>query len=292
MSHYSKIFNKVPVRIPNRSGFDLSHENLFTAKCGTLYPVLVDTIIPGDSFSLGQSSQIQLPPMATDFYGRVMGKFEAFFVPFRVLYGGWQELITHPVSGDNYPDGTNVGSKAKYLPTIVFPKANCLAGSLADFVGRRADSSSIDTSSATEDFRNPLPFLAYHKIWNDWYRDSRIQAPAFAKYISGDRKFYNLPFITNYGDSPLVLGVISFNKSKLDSMIVDVGNMYKNKESNDEINKFIKKNDSGVSVSFDDQGKYFDVTLSKNYEFITPGMSSILKNFKIDVERTMYNEEK
>ena len=207
MSHYSKIFNKVPVRIPNRSGFDLSHENLFTAKCGTLYPVLVDTIIPGDSFSLGQSSQIQLPPMATDFYGRVMGKFEAFFVPFRVLYGGWQELITHPVSGDNYPDGTNVGSKAKYLPTIVFPKANCLAGSLADFVGRRADSSSIDTSSATEDFRNPLPFLAYHKIWNDWYRDSRIQAPAFAKYISGDRKFYNLPFITNYGDSPLVLGV-------------------------------------------------------------------------------------
>ena len=75
MSHYSKVFNKVPVQIPNRSGFDLSHENLFTAKCGTLYPVLVDTILPGDSFSLGQSSQIQLPPMATDFYGRVMGKF-------------------------------------------------------------------------------------------------------------------------------------------------------------------------------------------------------------------------
>lgn len=86
-------------------------------------------------------------------------------------------------------------------------------------------------------------------------------------------------------------GVISFNKSKMDSMIVDVGNMYKNKESNDEINKFIKKNDSDVSVSFNDQGKYFDITLSKNYEFITPGMSSILKNFKIDVERTMYNEQ-
>ena len=192
MSHYSKVFNKVPVQIPNRSGFDLSHENLFTAKCGTLYPVLVDTIIPGDSFSLGQSSQIQLPPMATDFYGRVMGKFEAFFVPFRVLYGGWQELITHPVSGDNYPSGTLPGSKANYLPSLVFPKSECLAGSLADFLGRRADSLSTDTSDTKEIFRNPLPFLAYHKIWQDWYRDSRIQAPAFSKQPLGDSSFFLL----------------------------------------------------------------------------------------------------
>ena len=86
MSHYSKVINKVPVQIPNKSGFDLSHENLFTAKCGTLYPVMVDTLLPNDTISLGHSSQLQLPPMATDFYGRVMGKFEAFFVPFRVLY--------------------------------------------------------------------------------------------------------------------------------------------------------------------------------------------------------------
>lgn len=202
MSHYSKVFNKVPVQIPNRSGFDLSHENLFTAKCGTLYPVLVDTIIPGDSFSLGQSSQIQLPPMATDFYGRVMGKFEAFFVPFRILYGGWQELITHPVSGDNYPSGTPVGAMARYLPTLVFPKSACLAGSLADFLGRRSDSVSSDTSDTKENFRNPLPFLAYHKIWQDWYRDSRIQAPAFSKFISGVTGFQYLPYITKYGEAP------------------------------------------------------------------------------------------
>ena len=202
MSHYSKVFNKVPVQIPNRSGFDLSHENLFTAKCGTLYPVLVDTILPGDSFSLGQSSQIQLPPMATDFYGRVMGKFEAFFVPFRILYGGWQELITHPVSGDNYPSGTVPGSKARYLPSLLFSKSLCLAGSLADFLGRRADSVSSDTSSSKEKFLNPLPFLAYHKIWNDWYRDSRIQAPAFSKYVSGEFGFRYLPSTTFYGESP------------------------------------------------------------------------------------------
>lgn len=209
MSHYSKVINKVPVQIPNRSGFDLSHENLFTAKCGTLYPVMVDTILPGDSFSLGQSSQIQLPPMATDFYGRVMGKFEAFFVPFRILYGGWQELITHPVSGDNYPSGTPAGAKAKYLPTLVFPKSECLAGSLSDFLGRRADSLSSDTPDMKERFSNPLPFLAYHKVWNDWYRDSRIQAPAFAKRLSGNTGFQHLPLSTFYDESPVELTSVS-----------------------------------------------------------------------------------
>lgn len=85
-------------------------------------------------------------------------------------------------------------------------------------------------------------------------------------------------------------GIISFNKNKLENMVNDVGDMYKNKESNEEINNFIKKNDKNTTATFKDEGKYFKVVLSKDYDFITPGLSSILKDFKIDVERTMYNE--
>ena len=44
----NKIFNKVPVQIQNRSGFDLSHRNIYTMQCGTLVPILVDQLIPGD----------------------------------------------------------------------------------------------------------------------------------------------------------------------------------------------------------------------------------------------------
>jgi len=85
-------------------------------------------------------------------------------------------------------------------------------------------------------------------------------------------------------------GIISYNRTKLENMINDVGDMYKNKESNEEINKFVKNNDKKTIIIFKDEGKYFEVILSKDYEFITPGLSSIVKNFKIDVERTMYNE--
>jgi len=85
-------------------------------------------------------------------------------------------------------------------------------------------------------------------------------------------------------------GIISYNRTKLENMINDVGDMYKNKESKEEINKFVKNNDKKTIITFKDEGKYFEVILSKDYEFITPGLSSIVKNFKIDVERTMYNE--
>lgn len=216
MSHYSKVFNKVPVQIPNKSGFDLSHENLFTAKCGTLYPVLVDTLLPNDTISLGHSSQLQLPPMATDFYGRVMGKFEAFFVPFRVLYGGWQDLITHPVNGDNYPAGTSDNQKAKVLPTLRGLKKDMLAGSLSDFLGRKIDAFTTDSDTSTQDVFNPLPFLAYHKIYNDWYRDSRIQQEVFQRNhtvssSSTTAYFDSLPYQSLYGASAAVISGANLN---------------------------------------------------------------------------------
>ena len=90
MAHLSKVFTERKVDIPNRSGFDLSFENLLTLKCGTLVPVLCEEVIPNETFSLGHMTQVQLPPMATDFYGRVDFRLEAFFVPNRILWGGWQ----------------------------------------------------------------------------------------------------------------------------------------------------------------------------------------------------------
>lgn len=84
--------------------------------------------------------------------------------------------------------------------------------------------------------------------------------------------------------------LINYNKQKLENIIVDVAEMYKDNESEVEIKKFIAKNETNVKVEFIDNDKYFDVKLVKDYEFITPGMQSILKDYKINVERTMYNE--
>jgi len=116
------LFGATPIQVPNRSGFDLSHENMLTLKCGQLVPVMTDLLIPGDRVSVGSAFEIQLPPMATDFYGRVRFKMEAFFVPCRLLYGGWQKFMTSP-TGNNAPSAISVGS---LLPFCVVPAENAL----------------------------------------------------------------------------------------------------------------------------------------------------------------------
>lgn len=204
------LFKKVPIEVPNKSGFDESHEHFFTAKVGTLVPVMTDLLLPNDTVSLGVSAEIQLPPMATDFYGRVKAHFEQFFVPCRLLYGGWQDLIT-----SNYMGGylnleqSPTAAFPKYLPTLRIPMKEMQAGSLSDYLGYGFEYNETYWPNATVDVFNPLKYLAYHKIWNDYYRDSRIQKPCFQKQPSAENQsdyLGGLPWFSYIGSSPEVLG--------------------------------------------------------------------------------------
>lgn len=205
MSHYSSVFSRVPIDLPNRSGFDMSHENLGTATTGTLVPVLVDELLPNDTISLGSAFQVQLPPMASDFYGRVDFVLEAFFVPSRLLWGGWQSFMTHPTAQPQYPVNTPVQGKSRYLPLLEMYDSDeeLYAGSLSDYLGMKGELENIGSSVRV----NALPYLAYHRIWDDWYRDSRIQAPLFYKPDSGaDYDVSFLPYQSGGVNSPIVLG--------------------------------------------------------------------------------------
>lgn len=166
---------RVPVEMPNRSGFNMSHSNSFTGTTGTLVPVLCEELLPNDTVSLGSQLQVQLPPMVTDFYGRVDFVLEAFFVPNRLCWGGWQDFITHPTASPQYPEGTPSRAKPLAVPSFKFDSDyDVEVSSLLHFLdyGEFFSSSSSGRASV-------LPCLAYHRIWDDWYRDSRIQAPLF-----------------------------------------------------------------------------------------------------------------
>lgn len=192
MAHLSKIFTKVPVDISNRSGFDMSHENLFTATCGTLVPCLVEELLPNDTISVGSMMQVQLPPMATDFYGRVDACVELFFVPNRILWGGWQSFITHPTTNPYSPNVPRPTS----LPSITIPAPSLgifKRGSLADYLGMKG--LTVPSSVSTFSIPNALPFLAYHKIYEDWYMNTEIQkTPFFENNSAPTSAASTLPF--------------------------------------------------------------------------------------------------
>lgn len=183
MSHISKLFQDHKVQIKNKSGFDLAHSNFLTQKCGQLTPVCTIPMLPNDSISLGFMSQIKLPPMATSFYGRVDYRLEAFFVPYRILWGGWENFYTQPIAD---PYGTAV-ERPHFLPNYLghyTGDSRLGRGSLADFLGVKGVKYSTSLSFRNDEINNILPFVAYHKIYDDWYRNANIQKPAFVRKTS------------------------------------------------------------------------------------------------------------
>ena len=214
MSHSSNIFEQRKVQIKNKSGFDLAHSNFLTQTCGTLTPVCVVPMLPNDSISLGFMSQVKLPPMATSFYGRVDYRLEAFFVPYRILWGGWENFVTMPT---NDPYGTTT-IRPKYLPNLIFSgsgsdgnfvqaiKNTFQRGSLADYLGFKG----VPVTSGVTKYavNNIMPFLAYHKIYDDWYRNANIQKPVFVRSETPTKSLSSLPWNPKFstvvgGSSPL-----------------------------------------------------------------------------------------
>lgn len=186
-----------PVPVPNKSGHYNAWTNSMSVQIGTLTPALCKEVFPGDDIRLNMSCIVQLPPMATDFYGRIWAKFEAFFVPNRLLWAGWKDFITDKKSWPNTLAQQRPVLRPTTLPFLVAPTSSgnlpsgvtslFASGTLADYLNARFQ---FGTGLPAGVFRinNALPFFAYHRIYDDWYRNKRVQTPVFAPPVT------NLPF--------------------------------------------------------------------------------------------------
>lgn len=170
----ANIYDKVPVKVQKKSGFDKSFQNLFTGKVGTIVPILTDELIPNTTVNLRMAITTQLPPLASDTFMRVKQKYAAFFVPTRILVPRYEEWLT----------GKNVGNSTVtkvVLPTLSFSpeldKAAYGNGSLLDYLGYKCSETKFTELRNIQ--LSALPLLAYHKIYNDWFRNSLVQKDIF-----------------------------------------------------------------------------------------------------------------
>lgn len=157
----SKIFESVKFSTPPKSAFDLSHNKKLSFNFGELVPVYRQEILPGDQFRVSTNLLIRLAPMPT----APMVEFEAtlhyFFVPNRIIWNDWEDFIT---GGD--PDIAD-----PVMP--LFTDDELIDGTLYDYMG-------LTTTEVAGGFNfdlsfNALPFRAYYKIWNEYYRDQNLQ---------------------------------------------------------------------------------------------------------------------
>lgn len=190
MSHKNKIFERQPVSIQNLNGFDLSHINTGTAICGKLTPVLRKLIMPGSKLSLGLAMNVELPPLATNFFGRVDAVVEVFFCPCAVLYGGWKQFISNQVATMFPGDQSAFEQAGGYALPLIYINADqnminlytnleAVNRGLSDYLGVRFYENS-DWGYANPILLNMLPYLAYHRIWDVFYRNASVTKTIFA----------------------------------------------------------------------------------------------------------------
>ena len=157
------VFDSVLLKKVGRSKFNLSHTNTLTMKQGLLTPILCKEILPGDRFKLTSEHLLRFQPMLAPIYSNMKCYVHYFFVPNRLCWSHWEKFISQP---------TSVTSPAP--PTIKVSKETLANyGNLGDYLG-------LPQMPAYAEYEvSALPFAAYQKIWNDYYRNEAIQTEIF-----------------------------------------------------------------------------------------------------------------
>lgn len=230
MSKSNKIFNSIPLSVPDRSGFDLSHEVLTSALCGSVVPVSWCEVLPGDTLSCGSRMKVTLPPFAVPFMGRIDAELTAAFIPYRLLWTGWKNFIMQ-----NTGVSPSASSSANIITNVPFVSIDLSEQesqdylkpyTLANYLGIKANS----TGEQVDFVVSALPFLAYHKFCDDWIRVDEVMKPFFPDSFvnvnfSGSSSAANslshqgrlLPFANNVlnGVAPSLLTLLPFNSSDI-----------------------------------------------------------------------------
>lgn len=138
----------------NRSNFNLSNHKLLTCDMGELVPIGLQEVVPGDTFKQSTSLLVRVSPLLAPVMHQVEAVIHHWFVPHRIIWDDWEDFIT------GGPDGLD----ASVFPTITSPAVTGFAvGTLGDYLGCPTAVPNMPVSA--------LPFRAFSKIVNDWYRD-------------------------------------------------------------------------------------------------------------------------
>lgn len=143
------LFNSIKLKKPNRNHFDLSHDVKLSFDMGELVPICCMECVPGDKFSISVESLLRFSPLVSPVMHRMDVYMHYFFVPNRILWNGWEDYIVG--QGERvmpyFDDGVSKGTVADYLGVPVAPGSGKYSA---------------------------LPFAAYQKIYNDYYRDQNL----------------------------------------------------------------------------------------------------------------------
>lgn len=141
-----------------RNKFNLSNYKLLSLDQGYLVPVNWYEVLPGDTVQASSSAFVRVSPLVAPVMHPVQIKIHHWFVPNRLIWDDWEKFIT------GGPDGMDDSE----WPHLNFGGLTHATGDLADYLGLPEG-----TFASSFPF-SMLPFRAYAKIFNEWYRDQDL----------------------------------------------------------------------------------------------------------------------
>lgn len=157
-------FAMVPKADIPRASFRRQHTHKTTFDAGYLVPILVDEVLPGDSFNLSATLFARLATPLFPVMDNLTLTTFYFFVPMRLVWDNSQKFFGERI---------NPGDSIDYqIPQMASPLGGYAVGSLQDHfglptVGQVTVGFSVSHSS--------LPMRCYNLIYNEWFRDENLQ---------------------------------------------------------------------------------------------------------------------
>lgn len=180
-----------------RSKFSLSRYGLLTCDMGELVPVNLIEVLPGDSIQQFTSALLRVSPVLAPVMHPISVRFHHWYVPTRTLWSGWEDFITGGQDG--------VGGSSGTYPTIDPGGSGFAAGALADYLGVPPGVADLEVCA--------LPFRAYNKIYNEFYRDqdlvSEVSEDSVAvQKVAWEKDYFTAarPWLTRGNDVTLPTG--------------------------------------------------------------------------------------
>lgn len=149
-------FAMVPRSDIPRSKYLLQQSRKTTFNGGALIPIYCEEILPGDHFKGSASLFARLATPITPVMDNAELETFFFFVPNRILWENWEEFI----SGGNFT-----------VPQIVSPAGGFAELSLYDQFGIPVGAQIVAGNTISI---SALPFRAYNRIFNEWFRDQNL----------------------------------------------------------------------------------------------------------------------
>lgn len=151
-------FSNVPdVHIP-RSSFNRSHGFKCTFNAGRLIPVLVDEVLPGDTFNVRMTGFARLATPLKPIMDNMVLDTHFFFVPYRQIWENFRKFMGEQENPNDSIDYT--------VPLRSPPGGGYQNEDLHDYFG-------CPTGNLTYQ-HSALPYRAYVHIYNEWFRDQNV----------------------------------------------------------------------------------------------------------------------